>query len=116
MLPTQRGSTAHFGNIAAVGTDFNNDRAIDLLITGGKTPKFFENPREGKFRDRSDLTSSMPSFTNGVAVLDFDHDGWMDYAFTQMGPPGLTLWRNNHGKSFQRVHSSRDQTGCAPSA
>ncbi|MFZ0952382.1 MAG: FG-GAP-like repeat-containing protein, partial [Candidatus Sulfotelmatobacter sp.] len=97
------GLDGSFRNIAAVGTDFNNDRAIDLLITGGKTPKFFENPREGKFRDRSDLTSSMPSFTNGVAVLDFDHDGWMDYAFTQMGPPGLTLWRNDHGESFQRV-------------
>ncbi|MFZ0760381.1 MAG: FG-GAP-like repeat-containing protein [Candidatus Sulfotelmatobacter sp.] len=92
-----------FRNIAAVGTDFNNDRAVDLLITGGRTPKLFENPREGKFRDRSDLTSSMPSFTNGVAVLDFDHDGWMDFAFTQMGPPGITLWRNNHGKSFERV-------------
>ena len=21
----------------------------------------------------------------GVAVLDFDHDGWMDLAFTQLG-------------------------------
>jgi tetratricopeptide (TPR) repeat protein len=92
-----------FRNIAAVGTDFNNDRAVDLLITGGKTPKLFENPREGKFRDRSDLTSSMPSFTNGVAVLDFDHDEWMDFAFTQMGPPALTLWRNNQGKSFEQV-------------
>jgi hypothetical protein len=97
------GLDGSFRSIAAVGTDFNNDRAVDLLITGGETPKLFENPREGKFRDRVDLTSSMPSFTNGVAVLDFDHDDWMDYAFTQMGPPGITLWRNNHGKSFDRV-------------
>jgi|HubBroStandDraft_6_1064221.scaffolds.fasta_scaffold00024_58 tetratricopeptide (TPR) repeat protein len=97
------GLDGSYRNIAAVGTDFNNDRAVDLLITGGKTPNLFENPREGKFRDRSDLTSSMPSFTNGVAVLDFDHDQWMDYAFTQMGPPGITLWRNNHGKSFEQV-------------
>jgi tetratricopeptide (TPR) repeat protein len=103
------GLDGSFRNIAAVGTDFNNDRAVDLLITGGKTPKLFENPREGKFRDRSDLTSSMPSFTNGVAVLDFDHDGWMDYAFTQMGPPGITLWRNNHGNSFEQV--SLPETG-----
>ena len=90
-------------DVAAVGTDFNNDRAVDILVTGGKTPKLFENPREGKFRDRADLTSSMPSLTNGVAVLDFDHDGWMDYAFTQMGAPGITLWRNNHGKTFEQV-------------
>jgi tetratricopeptide (TPR) repeat protein len=90
-------------SFSAVGTDYNNDRAVDIVVTGGKTPKFFENPREGKFRDRSDLVSSMPSRTNGVAVLDFDHDDWMDFAFTQMGSPGLTLWRNNHGKSFEQV-------------
>ncbi len=103
------GVSGSFRNIAAIGTDFNNDRAVDLLITGGETPKLFENPREGQFRDRSDLTSSMPSLTNGVAVLDFDHDGWMDYAFTQMGPPGITLWRNNHGNSFEQV--SLPETG-----
>jgi hypothetical protein len=41
--------------------------------------------------------------SSGVAVLDFDHDGWMDLAFTHMEAPGLTLWRNNQGKSFDRV-------------
>jgi tetratricopeptide (TPR) repeat protein len=90
-------------SIAAIGTDFNNDRAVDVLLSGGERVRLFENRREGKFRDRSDLTSSMPSRTNGVAVLDFDHDGWMDFAFTQMDAPGLTLWRNNHGKSFEKV-------------
>ena len=99
------GETGLSDNISvnAVGTDFNNDRAVDLVVTGGKTPKIFENPREGKFRDRSDLTSFMPSRTNGVAVLDFDHDGWMDFAFTSMGQPSLSLWRNNHAKSFDPV-------------
>ena len=38
-----------------------------------------------------------------MAVLDFDHDGWMDLAFTQYSSPALTLWRNNHGKSFEQV-------------
>jgi tetratricopeptide (TPR) repeat protein len=90
-------------SIAAVGTDFNNDRAVDLLVSGGERVGLFENQREGKFRDRSDLTSSMPSNTNGVAVLDFDHDGWMDFAFTHMGSPGLSLWRNNRGKWFEQV-------------
>jgi len=90
-------------SIAAIGTDFNNDRAIDIVVTGGEKPALFENPREGKFHDRSDLTSSMPSNTNAVTALDFDHDGWMDLAFTQMGPPGLTVWRNNHAKSFDQV-------------
>jgi cytochrome c-type biogenesis protein CcmH/NrfG len=99
------GETGLAGNISlsAVGTDYNNDRAVDIIVTGGETPKLFENQREGKFRDRSQLTSSMPGRTNGVAVLDFDHDAWMDMAFTSMQAPGLTLWRNNHGKSFEQV-------------
>src|SRR5208282_1392853 len=39
-------------------------------------------------------------------VLDFDHDGWMDLAFThfaRVGEPAITLWRNNQGKSFEQV-------------
>ena len=30
-------------------------------------------------------------------MLDFNHDGWMDLAFTDLKAPGITLWRNNHG-------------------
>jgi tetratricopeptide (TPR) repeat protein len=90
-------------SIAAIGTDFNNDRAVDVLVTGGERVGLFENQREGKFRERGDLTSSLPSKTNGVAALDFDHDGWMDLVFTNLAAPGLTLWRNNHAKSFDQV-------------
>ena len=61
----------------------------------------FENQREGKFAVRELIASPRP--TRGVSVLDFDHDGWMDLAFTHDGSPALTLWRNNHGKSFERV-------------
>ncbi len=102
-------------NISAVGTDYNNDRALDIVTTGmgtglaGAKPNaymgtlIYENPREGEFIRRELWSSPMPSQTAGVAVLDFDHDGWMDIAFTHLDSPGLTLWRNNHGKSFDRV-------------
>ena len=64
----------------------------------------FENPREGKFIARKPWSGPRMTLpTMGIAVLDFDHDGWMDLAFTHMGAPGLTLWRNNHGKSFDQV-------------
>jgi tetratricopeptide (TPR) repeat protein len=90
--------------VAAVGTDYNNDRAIDLVVTGSFIggPVVFENPREGRFRIRVPWPSPQ-AISSGVAVLDFDHDGWMDLAFTHMEAPGLTLWRNNHGKSFEQV-------------
>jgi tetratricopeptide (TPR) repeat protein len=93
--------------LAAIGTDYNNDRAIDLVVSGERT--IYENPREGKFkpvripfsRDTQGLETPSPTF--GIAVLDFDHDGWMDIALTQGDPQGLTLWRNNHDKSFEEV-------------
>jgi tetratricopeptide (TPR) repeat protein len=87
----------------AIGTDYNNDRAVDLVVSGGDHPTIFENPREGRFKVREVLTLAMPRGAYGVAILDFDHDGWMDLAFTHGVAPGLTLWRNNHGKSFEQV-------------
>jgi tetratricopeptide (TPR) repeat protein len=87
--------------IAAVGTDYNNDRAIDLLMTGDH-PQIFENPREGKFPAREPWKAMASASTSGVAVLDFNHDGWMDIAFSHSAAPGLTLWRNDHGKSFEQ--------------
>ena len=92
----------------AVGTDYNNDRAVDLVLAGTvfsegatQSPLIYENPREGRFI-RRDLIKATQS-TIAVAVLDFDHDGWMDLAFTHSEPPGVTLWRNSHGKSFDQV-------------
>ncbi len=99
-------------NHSAVGTDYNNDRAVDIVVTGmggGTTAQgswgtlIYENPREGKFIRRSFWSSLIPAETAGVAVLDFNHDGWMDLAFSHLGTPALTLWRNNGGKSFEPV-------------
>ena len=99
-------------SINAVGTDYNNDRAVDIVVTGGNraggfngtplySPLIFENPREGRFAARELVASAAP--TEGVAALDFDHDGWMDLALTHEGSPSITLWRNNHGKGFEQV-------------
>jgi tetratricopeptide (TPR) repeat protein len=86
----------------AVGTDYNNDRAVDLVVTGG-VAVVFQNPREGRFAALQPWSPYAPVGTAGVAVLDFNHDGWMDLAFTQTQVPGITLWKNNHGKSFEPV-------------
>jgi Tfp pilus assembly protein PilF len=92
----------------AVGTDYNNDRAVDLVVTGG-TPTVLENPREGKFVSHQFWKES-ENTSSGVAVLDFDHDGWMDLAFThtRFSPTArwsadVGLWRNQQGKGFERV-------------
>jgi hypothetical protein len=93
---------------AALGTDFNNDRAVDILLTGAATSSIFINPREGRFAPLALFSDEEPApLVNGVTVLDFDHDAWMDLVVTQwphasMGP-ALSLWRNDHGKKVVRV-------------
>jgi tetratricopeptide (TPR) repeat protein len=114
---------------AAILTDFNNDRAVDIAVTGdGSAPLIYVNPREGKYPTQplylgGKQFSKTPGLevstlagrdavklppTLGIAVLDYNKDGWMDIAVTHAGAPGLTLWRNvegaNHvGRRFERV-------------
>ena len=129
---------------AAILTDFNNDRAVDLVVTGdGPSPLIYVNPREGKYPTQAlyegyqllglsneeftklvtkneiqstskrvnspeKVQGTWPSPTVGIAVLDYNKDGWMDIAVTHAGAPGLTLWRNvagpkNVGRRFERV-------------
>ena len=96
-----QGWTASLG---AVGTDWNNDRAIDLAVTEAFEPlTIFENPREGKFLNRQFWPAKALGTFVALTVLDFDHDGWMDLAFTHWGTPALTLWRNKEGKGFEQV-------------
>jgi Flp pilus assembly protein TadD len=104
---------------AAILTDFNNDRAVDIVTTGSGSPTIYVNPREGKYPAQTMYEGSqLPSAealkgattpsTTGIAVLDYNKDGWMDIAVTHTGEPGLTLWRNvpgpdNIGRKFERV-------------
>src|SRR5205809_283490 len=92
------GDSATSGMIA---TDFNNDRAIDLIFAASQ-PQFFLNPREGKWNSTVLWTQPLPQAT-AAASLDFEKDGWMDVAFTHDGAPGITLWRNLNGKSVEQV-------------
>ncbi|MGA7109023.1 MAG: FG-GAP-like repeat-containing protein [Terracidiphilus sp.] len=93
---------------AAILTDFNNDRAVDIAVTGDSAaPVLFVNPREGKYPQQP-LYDGKQSPTQGIAVLDYNKDGWMDIAVTHAGAPGLSLWRNvavppNKGRKFDRV-------------
>src|ERR1700678_2316716 len=91
-------------SVGAIGSDINNDRAIDFVVTGWrKSPVAYLNPREGAFKATTPWSSDMPAPTAGVVALDFNKDGWMDLAFTHWGSPGLSFWRNVEGKSFDRV-------------
>jgi Tfp pilus assembly protein PilF len=89
-----------------VSTDFNNDRAIDLVVAGGKRgAAIYLNPREGEFSELPGIDFAKENLPPalGVVAFDFDKDGWMDLAFTHAGAPGITLWRNVEGKRLERV-------------
>jgi tetratricopeptide (TPR) repeat protein len=90
-------------SLAAIGTDYNNDRAVDVVQTGWYiTYPIFENPREGKF-DLVEPFQKGTAPTVGVAALDFDHDGRMDLAFTHTAEPALALLRNSNGRTLEPV-------------
>ncbi len=94
---------------AAILTDFNNDHAVDIAVTGnGAAPVLYVNPREGKWPTQPLYERQKLPPTVGIAVFDYNKDGWMDIAVTHAGPPGLTLWRNvagpnRIGRRFERV-------------
>jgi Flp pilus assembly protein TadD len=95
---------SNLSSVGAIGVDVNNDRAVDLVLTGWeRPPSVFLNQCDGAFRPITLWAPDMPRHPAGVTALDFDKDGWMDLAFTHWAPPGLSLWRNVRGRSFERV-------------
>ncbi len=104
--PTGMGGSGN--TVAAILTDFNNDRAVDLAVTGDGAPAIYINPREGKYPVEPIYQNTSLPRTTGIAVLDYNKDGWMDFVLTHAGAPGLTLWRNVVGadhvsRKFERV-------------
>lgn len=90
-----RGSPIRFDDVAAtVGLDFQYDN--------GHEPQ-------------AETSRMLESMGGGVAVLDYDLDGWPDLYFTQAGPweiaadqsrPADVLFRNQQGQSFVQVSES----------
>jgi tetratricopeptide (TPR) repeat protein len=96
------GLAGTFDGNSAVLTDINNDRAVDLLVTGNGPATLYANPREGKFNPSPLYDENLP-MTVGAYVFDFNKDGWMDVVLTHAGAPGISLWKNVDGKKFERV-------------
>jgi tetratricopeptide (TPR) repeat protein len=100
----QLGLAATGPSSGALAVDLKNDRVPDLVLSGWrKAPVAMINTRDGPFQSTSPWTSEFPGAAAGIVPLDFDKDGWIDLAFTSWAQPGISLWRNALGKTFQRV-------------
>jgi enediyne biosynthesis protein E4 len=92
--------------------DYDNDGWPDILIVNGEnwpgrpgpatTPKLYHNNRDGTFTDvtrKAGLAISI--FGMGVAVGDYDNDGYDDLFITTMGQS--RLFHNNGNGTFTEV-------------
>ena len=94
--------------------DYDNDGWLDIYLVNGSTfdaldgketpphAALFHNNHDGTFTDvaaKAGVTNDRWGF--GVAVGDFDNDGWPDMVVTNYGKN--RLYRNNHDGTFTDV-------------
>ena len=98
----------------AVG-DFNNDTLPDIYFTGNMTSnRLFLNLGDWKFKDVTDSAGLLSTgWSNGVALVDINQDGFLDIYVSRGGPRGTTaedranlLYINNGDLTFTESASS----------
>ena len=104
--PTGMGGSGN--TVAAILTDFNNDRAVDLAVTGDGAPDIYVNPREGKYSVQPIYQNASLPPTTGIAVLDFNKDGWMDFVSNtcRRSGPDAVAQRCGRGSCEQKIRAS----------
>ena len=98
--------------------DFDNDGLPDLYFVNGApgtANALYRNNGNGTFTDvttrsRTAATSS-PGYKTGVAIADYDNDGWLDIYVTTFGPN--ILLHNNHDGTFTDVSAAAGVAGGA---
>ncbi|HEX9112057.1 MAG TPA: CRTAC1 family protein, partial [Terriglobales bacterium] len=102
IVETQCGGAAAF--------DYDNDGWMDILLVDGSSvedyrvgkchpPRLYHNNHDGTFTDVSAKSGlNFCGWGYGVAVGDYDNDGWEDVYIT--GFHGSALFHNNHDGTF----------------
>ncbi len=92
--------------------DFDNDGDLDLFIIGGSgsVDHLYINDGTGNFTDQAAAWGvDRVHKGSGVAVGDYDNDGWLDLMVTSLGPADSyeydwsVLYRNNGNGTFSDV-------------
>ncbi len=90
--------------------DFDNDGYPDLLAVGSQA-RLFRNRGDGTFEEVTQAAGvAIPANSQGVAWLDFDADGWLDFYAASYGtladpevPERDFLFRNRGDGTFEDV-------------
>lgn len=96
--------------LGLVIADLNNDGRPDVYIANDTTPNFlFVNQGQGKFAESANVLGcavnrdGLPQASMGVALGDFDHNGWLDLYCTHFTKESNTLYKNLGETGFQDV-------------
>ena len=94
--------------------DYDNDGFPDLYFVNaapGSASVLYRNKGDGTFEDVTERAgvAGTGGYRHGVAVGDFDNDGWLDLYVTALGPN--TLYRNNGNGGFTDVTPSAGVAG-----
>ena len=101
--------------------DYDNDGKLDLLIMNSTTwpgdpnpikttPKLYHNLGNSKFEDVTEkMGLGVTMYGMGVAVGDYDNDGFEDLYLTAVGPNHL--FHNEAGKGFRDVTTESGTVG-----
>jgi enediyne biosynthesis protein E4 len=91
--------------LGVVWLDFDNDGWPDIFVANDSMPNYlWHNKGNGTFEEVAfeagcALSADGRAQSNmGIAVGDFDNDGWLDLFLTHFSEDYNTLYHNNHGR------------------
>ena len=97
-------------SITAVSYDFNNDGWPDIYVAVDSEPSIlFQNNHDGTFTDVAVMADCAYSDSGheqagmGIAVADYDCDGWFDIFKTNFADDTCNLYHNNGDGTFSDV-------------
>jgi hypothetical protein len=100
---------ARFG-LGAVTADFDNDGWPDIYVACDQTPSLlYRNKHDGTFEERGDAAGVAYNADGalqagmGIAVGDYDGNGFLDIAKTNFSGDRPSLFKNEDGRFFEDV-------------